>query len=244
MHPTLSATFYALGYLTAICAFAWLARRRRIATVGIFILMAAGLLGGLLGANVVQLLATGVPGKTVIGAVLCGYLSVMLAKRLLGIGRDTGDMFALAISAGEAVGRWGCFFAGCCYGKASPAGLPWAIRQHGALRHPTQVYESLANAAIFAVLLMILRRNPRDGMLFCVQGILFCLARFVIEFYRESSIFALHLSLAQWACIGGLLFFSARFWLLTHPRPSTAPVPASPRRTALAATASVRSSHE
>src|SRR3954471_12878885 len=37
----------------------------------------------------------------------------------------TCDVFAPGIALGHVVGRFGCFFAGCCYGK--PTSVPWAV---------------------------------------------------------------------------------------------------------------------
>ncbi len=51
-------------------------------------------------------------GKTIIGALLGGTLAVELARRHLGIRRRTGDLFALPITIGIAIGRIGCFLAG------------------------------------------------------------------------------------------------------------------------------------
>src|SRR5258708_2348744 len=68
---TFSAAFYALGYISAAVAFVWMARKRKLATQGMLATMGAGLLGGLLAANLVQI-ATGSPGKTVLGAVAGG----------------------------------------------------------------------------------------------------------------------------------------------------------------------------
>src|SRR5438128_6696554 len=111
---TLSSTFYALGYLTGLAAFAAMAARRKLLTAGMMQIMAAGLVGGLISANLVQWLAAGNAGKTVLGGIAGGYISVELYKRRLGIRRPTGDLFAVAICAGEAVGRFGCLFGGCC----------------------------------------------------------------------------------------------------------------------------------
>ena len=111
----LSSGCYALGYLTGLAAFVLMARRRQLATAGI---MSVGLIGGLAGANLAQWLFGGAAGKTVLGGIAGGYLTIILYKRYLGLRRPTGDLFAVAISAGEAVERWGCFFGGCCYGKA------------------------------------------------------------------------------------------------------------------------------
>ena len=45
----IAALLYALAYLAGICVFAWMAKRRNISTSGIWLLMQAGLLGGLVG---------------------------------------------------------------------------------------------------------------------------------------------------------------------------------------------------
>lgn len=204
----LPVLFYSLGYLTGVAAFAWMARRRKMLTQGMFAVMAAGLVGALISANLVQL-ATGQPGKTVLGGAAGGYLAVFLYKRMLGITRPTGDLFAVAWCAGEAVGRWGCYFGGCCYGTVCR--LPWAVWQHGAYRHPSQIYLSLACLAILAALLVFERSKPPENSLFFLQGMLYCGARFVIEFFREGPRGSLGLSLGQWACVIGFAFFGFKF---------------------------------
>ena len=222
---TLSAGCYALGYLTGLVAFVLMARRRNMATAGIMALMGAGLIGGLVGANLAQWVIGGTEGKTVLGGIAAGYLCVILYKRHLGITRSTGDLFAVAISAGEAVGRWGCFYGGCCYGKVCAA--PWAIYQHGALRHPTQLYLSAANALILVTLLRFDKTNPPENALFYLQGVLYCAARFTIEFFRDGPPPVWGLTLAQWVCIAGFLFFAVKLKRLLRPAQlPPAPVPA------------------
>lgn len=216
---TLSTGCYALGYLTGLAAFVWMARRRRLATTGIMAVMGAGLIGGLVGANLTQWAFGGVAGKTVIGGIAGGYLTVIVYKRYLGIRRSTGDLFAVAVSAGEAVGRWGCFFGGCCYGKA--CAVPWAVLQHGAYRHPTQVYLSGANALILVILWRLDARHPPENTLFYTQGALYCTARFVIEFFRETPPPFWGLTLAQWACLAGFAFFAVHLTRLIRPSRKT-----------------------
>jgi len=223
---TLSAGCYALGYLTGVAAFAWMARRRNLATAGIMAVMGAGLLGGLIGANLTQwvyahLVPGGEPGKTVLGSIAGGYLSVLLFKRYIGIRRPTGDLFAVAISAGETVGRWGCFFGGCCYGKACT--ILWAVHQHGAWRHPTQLYLSGANALILVALWRFDKAHPPENGLFYLQGVLYSAARFVIEFFRDGPPPVWGLTGAQWACLVGFAFFGVRLARLLRPaRPALA----------------------
>jgi phosphatidylglycerol:prolipoprotein diacylglycerol transferase len=209
---TLSAVFYALAYLTGCLAFLAMARSRRLATSGVFTIMQAGLIGGLIVANIAQWLFGGTAGKTVLGGIAGGYFIVFLFKRMLGIRRPLGDLFAVAICAGEAVGRLGCFFGGCCYGK--PSNVPWHIWQHEAYRHPTQLYLSFSCLLILALLWGLGRRKPVENTLFYAQGILYCLARFIIEFFRVSPPIALGLTIAQWACLIGLVYFAVRLAVL------------------------------
>ncbi|MBV8281498.1 MAG: prolipoprotein diacylglyceryl transferase, partial [Candidatus Eremiobacteraeota bacterium] len=152
-------------------------------------------------------IATGSPGKTLLGGVVCGYIAVVLMKRHLGIVRATGDLFAMGLAAGEAVGRWGCFFGQCCYGKIA-TGLPWAVYEHGAYRHPTQAYLALAATAIFIVLWQLHRKPLPENALFYLQGLLLCSSRFAIEFFREGPALLAGLTLAQYACLAGLAFFA------------------------------------
>lgn len=206
MHTiTPSAFCYLLGYLAGAAAFLAMAARRRLLTSGMVRVMTAGVVGGLICAALSQWLVAGEEGKSIIGGIAGGYLIVILYKRRLGIRRSTGDLFAVAVSAGEAVGRWGCYFAGCCYGR--PSTVPWAIYQHGAYRHPTQIYSSLAAAAILGILLLVERRRPPENTLWFLQGTLYCIARFVIEFYRAGPVTSIGLTAAQIACLVGLLFF-------------------------------------
>ncbi|MGD0632025.1 MAG: prolipoprotein diacylglyceryl transferase family protein, partial [Terracidiphilus sp.] len=84
-------------------------------------------------------------GKTIVGGLLGGWMGVEIVKKLSGIKRRTGDLFALPLCVGIAVGRVGCLLAGLAddtYGK--PTGLPWAVNLgDGIGRHPVQAYEIL-----------------------------------------------------------------------------------------------------
>ena len=80
-------------------------------------------------------------GKTIVFGMVGGYFGVELAKALLGVRVKTGDSFAVPVAAAVAVGRLGCFAAGCCHGRSRA--LPWGVDfGDGLRRHPTQLYES------------------------------------------------------------------------------------------------------
>jgi phosphatidylglycerol:prolipoprotein diacylglycerol transferase len=202
----IAAPIYVFAYAAAALVFWQVARRRGMASDETACVMAAGLIGGLVGANLVQLLVTGVPGKSIEGGIAGGWLAVLWMKRRLGITRPTGDLFALAIPAGETIGRIACFVGGCCFGKT--ATLAWAVHDHGAWRHPAQLYLSLAAGISFVVLLAIERRRvlPENG-LFYLGGLLFCIDRFTVEFFRAVPATG-NVTLAQMACIAGAIFFA------------------------------------
>src|SRR4030043_1413495 len=92
-------------------------------------------------------------------------------KNGLGIWR-TADVFAPSIAIGHALGRLGCFFAGCCYGKTAEA-LPWAVRftyseslaQIGIPLHPTQLYESAGEFINFLILIALRKNKAFKGQL-------------------------------------------------------------------------------
>ena len=93
-------------------------------------------------------------GKTIVFGLAGGYLGVELAKAALGVTVKTGDSFAIPVAGAVAVGRLGCFSAGCCYGR--PTGMGWGVDfGDGILRHPTQLYESAFHATMLVVLLVL-----------------------------------------------------------------------------------------
>jgi phosphatidylglycerol:prolipoprotein diacylglycerol transferase len=95
---------------------------------------------------------------------------------------------------GEAIGRWGCFAAGCCYGKEWHG--PWAVTftdqfAHDQVGtplnvplHPTQLYLSLNAFLIFLVLTWAWRRRTYDGEIFWLYILLYAISRGVLEIWR------------------------------------------------------------
>lgn len=100
------------------------------------------------------------------------------------------DIIAPSLAIGYAIGRLGCFSAGCCYGK--PTELPWGViftDPHslaiiGIPIHPTQLYGALASFGIFIFLILYRRHKKFEGELFWLFLLLYSTARFIIEFFR------------------------------------------------------------
>ena len=185
-------------------------------------LMAAGFIGGSLGAKLPFTWSDSglwlADGKTITTGLIGGYLGVELAKLALGLRIKTGDAFALPLALGLAVGRWGCYFNGCCAGAATD--LPWGVDfGDGVSRHPTQVYESIFHLSMALVLWQLLRRDALRFQLLKLYLIAYGAYRFLTEFIRPEPAWLMGLTYYQWVAlllIGGLAiqwFFDRRLAL-------------------------------
>lgn len=126
------------------------------------------------------------------------------------------DVFAPSIAIGHAIGRLGCFFAGCCHGR--PAEVPWAVTftdPHslaplGIPLHPVQLYEAFGEFFIFIMLIFLRKRKTFRGELFWTYVVLYSILRFSVEFFRGDAARGMlteGLSLAQ--AISVIMFFIA-----------------------------------
>jgi phosphatidylglycerol:prolipoprotein diacylglycerol transferase len=107
----------------------------------------------------------------------------------------TCDAFSPGLALGHAIGRIGCFSAGCCYGK--PTTHFWGITFTNPVANanagtrlnvplePTQLIESAAELIIFGVLTWMFARKKFDGQVFGAYLFLYGIARFLIEFLRD-----------------------------------------------------------
>lgn len=103
------------------------------------------------------------------------------------------DVFIPGLAIGHAMGRIGCFFAGCCHGRQCPTDFPLAVIfpeiADGAAPaniplYPTQLFESFGEICIFIMLVLYRRKKPFDGALFFLYLILYSILRSVLELYR------------------------------------------------------------
>lgn len=102
----------------------------------------------------------------------------------------TADIIAPGLALGHAIGRIGCFFAGCCYGRE--CSLPFAVRftspeslaPTGVWLHPTQIYSVISNLIIFGLLVIIQKYKKFNGMVFLIYVMVYAVFRSVIECFR------------------------------------------------------------
>ncbi len=166
------------------------------------------------------------------GLILALVVAFLYMRKTKLPGLPTADAFAPAIALGHAIGRLGCFSAGCCWGLECR--LPWAVTFTNPVSnelfgtplnvplHPTQLYEAGAEALIFGFLYRQFKRPHKAGLIIGLYLILYSFARFVIEFYRapdQPNPFGGPLTDAQWIC---LATFTLGLWLAARkPKPAS-----------------------
>jgi len=127
------------------------------------------------------------------GGVLAGFTAVyFLAKKFKVDFIKLCDSIAPGLALGHALGRIGCFFYGCCYGRPSeccgilfPSESPAGML--GVKVLPVQLIEAFCLFILFLVLQTVFGRKKFNGQIFSLYLILYSLLRFVLEFLRFDS---------------------------------------------------------
>lgn len=223
--PYVHAVFDVLAWLASMAVF-WVTTRRlipaaalpahRVPYPGLYAVTAgAGALCGALFFGTANALLSGVQalGFSMAGGIAGAIAAVESYKRVVGVEGSTGIVFAAPFAATVAVGRLGCFFSGLddfTYG--TPTGMPWAVDfGDGIARHPVQLYESLAMAAMLVVLVWRFRaRDPfwlANGFYLTVGW--YGLQRFAWEFLKPYATPVGPFTLFHFVCLGLVLYAAA-----------------------------------
>lgn len=118
------------------------------------------------------------------GGLIAGFLFVSLFK-WLDKSFTVKDLWPVlpALTLGHAIGRIGCFLAGCCYGK--PTESFWGVFMHGHHRHPTQLIEAFG-LFIIGLILLKSKRSKIDLLSFYLIG--YGVLRYGVELLRDDVI--------------------------------------------------------
>lgn len=133
------------------------------------------------------------------GFVFFGGMIVSVASLIFYIKKKklplfkTADFLIVGLPLGHALGRVGCFLAGCCYGR--PTDMPWGVtftNPHalvapelaGVPLHPTQLYEAAGNLILFFLLHRLYNKPHKNGMILLAYIACYSFMRFIIEFFR------------------------------------------------------------
>lgn len=201
----------AIGMLLALFAAARLAARDGLPRERIYDLGLWTLIGGLLGSKIlmifteenVQVFSLDFlrSGGVYYGGFLGGFFALVLLVRWYKLPFwKVADAFAPGVALGQAIGRQGCFAAGCCWGKPTDSAVGVHFTDHAheftgvpvygpdggdLYLHPTQLYESIAMLVVFGILILIHRKKRFDGQVLIAYGIIYGIVRFIIEFLRD-----------------------------------------------------------
>lgn len=212
--------FVALGVAVAALVYVLEARRRGRLDEQVWWIAAGAMIGGAVlakvgsawrfvgsGATIEELLLFG--GRSILGGLAGAYFGAVLAKRLLGYRRSTGDLFAPAVAIGLAVGRIGCFLT---EQVGTPTSMPWGITVPpdvaaeipncpqcltGQAMHPSFLYEIGFLVVAFVVLWLGRDRLAVEGMSFKLFLLGYGVFRFGVEFVRGNPELAFGLTGSQ-----------------------------------------------
>lgn len=142
-------------------------------------------------------------GLTVYGGLIGGIGTAILYARKHHLSAwKILDAGAPSVCIGYFFGRLGCQLAGDGdYGR--PSNLPWAMAYpNGTVPtlqrvHPAPIYEMIAYAVIFMILVQLRKRALPEGLVFCIFLILAGVERFAVEFIRLNPVVAFGLTEAQ-----------------------------------------------
>lgn len=156
-------------------------------------------------------------GYTFYGAVLfclATVYSYCRAKKISFLA--FGDLAAGGTAIGLAIGRIGCFLAGCCWGKPTTSFLGVTFANplsfcpiHDRALHPTQLYEATLGFIIWIYLSWLMRRRKYEGEVLCHGLVIYSIGRFVIEIFRGDDM--------RGYVFGGLLSYSQLVSLFILP---------------------------
>lgn len=143
-------------------------------------------------------------GMAIYGGIIGGAIGVILfcaihKKNFL----DVADLAVPSLILGQAIGRIGCYFAGCCYGvEVTDPSLMWfplSTQIDGVWHYSTFFYESLWDLLGFVILMLVLRKShiKNRGIVMCLYLIIYGSGRAWIEGMRGDSLYIGSLRVSQ-----------------------------------------------
>ena len=135
-----------------------------------------------------------------IGGILTGYVFTKIRKIDF---LKMADAVILGMPLAQSIGRWGNFINQEAHG--GPTDLPWGIMVDGVKVHPTFLYESVWDLAIFIFLLVYSKKKKYEWQVIVYYIILYSLGRFFIEGLRTDSLMIGPLKMAQVISLVGII---------------------------------------
>lgn len=153
-------------------------------------------------------------GLAIHGALIAGVITGILfcRKRKINV-LELLDILIPSVALGQAIGRWGNFVNQEAHG--GPTDLPWGIVVNGQKVHPTFLYESIINFAVFIFLTWFARKKKTThGQILALYLILYSAGRFFIEGLRTDSLMFLNMRVAQLISLAMILSGIALWYIV------------------------------
>jgi len=157
-------------------------------------------------------------GLAIHGGVLFALITAyIIAKRKKMNFFKMADVAAPTIVIAQAIGRWGNFFNSEAHGGAVSydfiKNFPYFIQKgmhiDGVYYHPTFLYESIWDLSVFIILMIILTKSKKVGIVFFSYIGLYSIGRFFIEGLRTDSLMFGPLRIAQLVSLCGIFIWLA-----------------------------------
>lgn len=151
-------------------------------------------------------------GLAIHGAIITAIIVAIIFTRIKKVNFWTiADACAPSLILAQGIGRWGNYLNQEAHG--GPTNLPWGIMVDGVKVHPTFLYESIWNFAVFAFLLWYGRKKQKvKGEVFLLYIALYSFIRFFIEGLRTDSLMLGSIRVAQLMSIIGIVVASYIFY--------------------------------
>ena len=216
-----------VGFLFAFLVF-WFLTKKDLKNVDKILLSIFIFLGGLVGAKILAMIVA-IPyffndsfnffkwvmnsGMVFFGGLTGAFLMGELYIKLYGLSpQKIWDKVIIVLPLGQAFGRFGCFFAGCCYGVESETlGVIFPYITNKNLENvkllPTQLFEAGFCILLFIVLLIFSVKSKKEYLILFIYSLSYGVFRFIIEFFRgDETRGVLLLSTSQWISIMLIIF--------------------------------------
>ena len=130
-------------------------------------------------------------GFVVMGGLIGGFAAAWIycaCKKV--VFADYLDLCAPSIAIAQCIGRIGCFFAGCCYGKVTDKWYGIAFKNSMfAPNHvkliPTQLISAGLDLINMIILLIVAKKTKKQGLVGALYITLYSIGRFFIEYLRN-----------------------------------------------------------
>jgi phosphatidylglycerol---prolipoprotein diacylglyceryl transferase len=152
-------------------------------------------------------------GLAIHGGIIFAMASALIITRHKNISfLKAADVAAPSIAIAQAIGRWGNFFNGEAHGrpvsydfiKHFPDFIQKGMHIGEVYYHPTFLYESMWDLFVFIMLMIILRKNKKKGIVFFTYLGMYSIGRFLIEGLRTDSLMLGPIRVAQLVSLCGI----------------------------------------